>query len=120
MIEVTETKNISTSNRTYHVNESLKLWGLIPMKPSYDVEVTIIEPERHIHYKSEVSKGVLLEIDYTFVENKNSNEVKIVEAIMLKGYPIINSVFLALLKKTRTGLIDLIRNELERNKIFKI
>lgn len=114
MIEVTEIKNTSTSNRTYRINESLKLWNFIPMKPSYDVEVTIIEPEKHIHYKSEVSKGVLLEIDYTFVENKNSNEVKVVEAIMLKGYPIINPVFLGLLKKTRPLLFESIRKELEK------
>ena len=115
MTEVIEKSNTSTSKHRYHVRESLKLWDIIKMKPEYEVEVEIIEPEKKIRYQSEVSKGVFLEIDYTFIEDKNSNTVKVVEAIVLEGYPIINPIFIGLLKKSHTLLIASIRKELENS-----
>ena len=109
MIEVTELENTSTSIQKYHVRESLTLWNFIPMKPSYDVEVCILEPEKHICYQSEVHKGVFLEINYTFIEDLHTNTVKVLEAMVVKGYPIINPIFIGILKRSRILLIESIR-----------
>lgn len=104
---------IDLGSNVYRVHESLKLWNIIPMKPCYDLTLRILDPSTHIQYQSEVSKGVFLNIDYTFVEDTKNNTVKIIEAMDLKGYPIINTIFIGLLKKSRTLLIESIRKELK-------
>jgi hypothetical protein len=103
----------TTSTNTFRVYESLKLWGFIPMKPMYDVNIIVVEAYKHIQYQSEISKGIFLHIDYTFVEYTSSNTVKVIETMHLIGYPIINPIFIGLLKKTRKLLIESIRKELE-------
>ena len=114
MVKVIDLENTSSVANRYRVHESLKLWGFIPMKPIYDVSVQIIESEKHIRYTSEVSKGVFLLIDYTFKEDSTNNTVKIIEAIELVGFPIINSIFIQLIKKSHAKLIEGIREELEK------
>jgi len=114
MKKVVDLENTLKTSNTYRVYESLKLWGIIPMKPIYDVSVQIIESEKHIRYTSEVSKGVFLDIDYTFIEDSTTNTVKIIEAIELVGFPIINSIFIQLIKKSHAKLIEGIREELEK------
>lgn len=109
MIKVIDLENTLKTSNTFRVYESLKLWGLIPMKPIYDVSVEIIESEKKIRYTSEVSKGVFLEIDYTFIEDSTINSVNVIESMTLKGYPIINTVFIGLLKKSRKLLFESIR-----------
>lgn len=101
---------IETEKNTYCVKESLKLWGIMPMKPCYEVDVRIVEPDKYIQYESEVKKGLFLYIDYTFIQE--SNNVKIVESMVIQGYPIINPVFTGILKKSRVLLIESIRQTL--------
>ena len=115
MIKVVDIENSLKTSNTYRVYESLKLWGLIPMKPIYDVSVQIIESEKHIRYTSEVSKGVFLDIDYTFIEDSSTNSVNVIESMTLKGYPIINPIFIGLLKKSRKLLFESLREELGKN-----
>ncbi len=103
----------TTSKNTFRVYESLKLWGIIPMKPMYDVSVIVVEANKHIQYQSEISKGIFLHIDYTFVEDATNNTVKVIETIHLIGYQIINPIFIGLLKKSRMLLMESIRKELE-------
>ena len=114
MVEVTDLGTDMQSNELYRVHESLKLWNIIPMKPCYDVKVIILEPSKHIQYKSEVSKGVFLTIDYTFLEDTTTSTVKVVEAMDLTGYPVINTIFIGLLKKSRRLLIESIQKELTK------
>ncbi len=105
MIEV-----IEVNLNKFCVKESLKLWGVMPMKPCYEVDVQIIDPEKHIHYTSEVKKGIFLHIEYTFIQELGS--VKIIEKMTIKGYPIINPVFVGILKRSRVLLIESIRQTL--------
>jgi len=116
MIEVCDLGIDQQWNNLYRVHESLKLWNIIPMKPCYDVKVIILLPEKNIQYQSEVSNGVFLHIDYTFIEDTKTNNVKVIESMNLSGYPIINSIFIGLLKKSRKLLIESIQRELKRNK----
>jgi SAM-dependent MidA family methyltransferase len=81
MIEVRSIKKASCPNPTYRVKESLKLWNFIPMKPDYEVEVIISQPEKHIQYTSEVSKGIFLTIDYTFIEDTKKNTAKVLRLL---------------------------------------
>ena len=106
---------IETGTNRYCVKESLMLWGCMPMNPCYEVDVQIIEPAKHIYYQSEVKKGLFLYIDYTFIEDVKTGNVKIIEAMILKGYPIINPIFIGILKKSRVLLIESIRKELLKN-----
>lgn len=113
MINVTDLGTDTELNNVFRVHESLKLWNMIPMKPCYDVKVIIVQPFMHIRYESEVSKGMFLVIDYTFIEDLESNSVKVIEAMELSGYPLINSIFIGLLKKSRRLMMESIRKELE-------
>lgn len=118
MIQVIYIENTAKTSNTYRVYESLKLWGLIPMKPIYDVSVQVIEPEKHIRYQSEVRKGVFLDIDYKFIEDSTTNSVSVIESMTLKGYPIINPIFIGLLKKSRNLLFESIRKELSQKHVI--
>jgi len=116
MIEVRDLGTDTQSNNLYRVHESLKILNIISMKPCYDVKVIILQPYKHIQYDSEVSKGIFLHIDYTFIEDTTTNCVKVIEAMELTGYPFINTIFINLLKKSRRLLIESIKRELKRNK----
>ena len=83
------------------------------MKPSYDVTVIDVVPNKHIQYQSNMAKGTFLLIDYTFIEDSTTNTVKIIEAIELVGFPIINSIVIQLMKKSHAELVESIRGAME-------
>jgi hypothetical protein len=112
MIEVIDLENTSASIKKYHVRESLKLWNLVPLRPRYEVDVFIIESEKHIRYKSKVNKGLFLEINYTFIEDMNTKTIKVLEVMLITGNPIINTIFVGILKRSRILMIESIRKEL--------
>lgn len=115
MVEVNKMESNVLSNNVYHVKESLKLWGVFPMKPSYNVNVILNESEKSIKYQAALPSGIFLNIDYSFVEDLRTNTVKIIESIEVIGYPILNTLFIGILKKSRGPLIESIRKELEIN-----
>ncbi|MBC7487707.1 MAG: hypothetical protein H7282_13220 [Cytophagaceae bacterium] len=99
---------ISQSENTieYLVHEKLKLWGFIPMAPSYKATITEVEKNKHIRYWSEVQKGLFLTIDFTFKTDAKNTSTEVSEQITLKGTPWVHAVFLSLLKKSHRQVFE--------------
>ncbi len=97
MKEVKIVSQISPGKTEYEVDESLLMYGFIPLKPNYKATVIEIEKNKHIQYISQVKKNVYLTIDFNF--NEENGTTKVIENVDVKANHFVASAFLKLLKK---------------------
>lgn len=90
----------------YKVNEEVLLLGLLKMRPEYNVEVIQIEKEKHVRYVSNVKGGIVLVIDFNFMYDKDTNQVALLEHIVVKGNRWLIAYFITLVKKAHLQLFD--------------
>lgn len=94
----------------YEIDEVVKLFGFIKMKPNYKAKVFEIEKGNHLQYTSQVKPSVFLTIDLYFSEI--SGKTKVDEHISVTGNKIITTIFLGILKKAHLGLFQNLKNSL--------
>ncbi|MDP1802662.1 MAG: hypothetical protein Q8L81_14975 [Bacteroidota bacterium] len=90
----------------YEVDEEVLLYGFIRLRPNYKATVLEIEKNKHVRYLSQVKKNIFLTIDFTFSEDKDTGNTKIIEKVDVKGNKFIATVFLSLLKKAHLQMFQ--------------
>jgi hypothetical protein len=109
MIKVTQ-----MGNNKYQIEERVKLFGFIPMKPVYVAEVS--EQNNGIVYISEVKKGTDLKITFHFSEN-GDGETSVTETVEISGNPLAAAILINTIKKSHAEVfksIDLAARKINR------
>jgi hypothetical protein len=101
------TKVTRTGHNMFHINESVLLFGFIPMNPRYMVEV--LENNGEITYRSNVRKGVDLEIRLTFLEDAGGKTL-LTEEVNVRANRIIAFILLRTIKKAHIRLFERLQN----------
>lgn len=106
MVEVKEIAGADSAAKYYAVREQLLLYGFIPMRPGYEVKVTIEEMYKHVQYYSAVAMGVHLTIDFRFAVNEQTGCVEIKEELLLDAPVVIRTVFMGILKRAHVAFYN--------------
>jgi hypothetical protein len=86
-----------TGDNLYLIEESVKLFGIIPMKPVYSAFVS--KSGTGILYTSKVQKGVDLKISFDLIEDPVQNMTLITETIEITANKVIAAILLQTMKK---------------------
>lgn len=95
----------------FHITETARLFGFIPLPVQYDARVTIIQPGTEVHYDSQVQRGVVLHICWN-VETDNAGKVVLTERINVQGNNIIAGVFIRMLCKAHLHTMAQLKKQL--------
>lgn len=108
-VTVTATPDAATTD--FHITETARLFGFIPLPVQYDARVTIIQPGTEVNYDSQVQRGVVLHISWN-VETDNAGKVVLTERINVQGNNIIAGVFIRMLCKAHVQTMVQLKKQL--------
>lgn len=99
------------SDNTFSIQESVNLFGIIPIQPVYEATVIELQEGKQIEYISTVKKGVELQIVISFSENPEKTATSITETVTIKANQIIARIFIKLIEKAHKKAIENLINK---------
>lgn len=111
MKTVTVTATLDATTTDFHITETARLFGFIPLPVQYDARVKIIQTGTEVHYDSQVQPGVVLHISWN-VETDNAGKVVLTEQIEVQGNNIIAGIFIRMLCKAHVQTIAQLKKQL--------
>lgn len=111
MKTVTVTAETDAATTDFHITETARLFGFLPVPVQYDARVTIKTPGTEVHYHSQVQRGVVLHISWK-VETNAAGKVLLKEQIEVQASAIIARIFIRLLCKAHLQTIAQLKTQL--------
>jgi hypothetical protein len=92
--------NVEAVDDAYLVNETVPMFGFVPIKNEYRVYVEAKPLEQKVYYRSPIKKSVSLEIVWQVKDQK------LMETITIHANPLVRFILGIVMKRTHRQIVD--------------